>query len=322
MLPKIITSSVIRSSQQGESHGGVYIVDFNTEQVQQVIDWNTVDINWEGRGLDRGLRGIAFYDEKIILAASNEIFFFDLSFNIIESYKNKYLNHCHEIHVEENVLYITSTGYNSILCFDLEVKRFIKGYHIRYYKHKSLLSRLIKKYFDINPRLRVFDPNSSYGPGAKDQNHINNVSFWNGWITVSGTGLDHIFGIKENEITKLADIPYKTHNAAIVREDTVMTNNTRNDCVQLINSKNQLINTFNIPRYPEEELLRNNIPKDHARQGFGRGLTFFGDRYLIGGSSPATASLYDMNSGELVKSINITMDVRNAIHGLEVWPFD
>lgn len=322
MLPKIITSSVIRSTQQGESHGGVYIVDFNTEKIEQVIDWNTVDINWEGRGADRGLRGIAFYDEKIILAASNEIFFFDLSFNIIESYKNRYLNHCHEIHVEKNILYLTSTGYNSVLCFDLEEKRFIKGYHIQYYKQKSLLGRLIKKYIDLNPRLTVFDPNSPQGPDAKDQNHVNNVSSWDGWITISGTGLDHIFGLKDNQITKLADIPFKTHNAAIIREDTVMMNSTGNDIVQLCNRKNEPIQTFQIPMYPEKDLLRNNIPKDHARQGFGRGLVFFNDRYLISGSSPATVNLFDMKSGELVKSINITMDVRNAIHGLEVWPFD
>ena len=42
---------------------------------------------------------------------------------------------------------------------------------------------------------------------------------------------------------------------------------------------------------------------------------------VIGGSSPATVSAFDFDSGELLARVNVTMDVRNAIHGLEVWPF-
>jgi hypothetical protein len=29
-----------------------------------------------------------------------------------------------------------------------------------------------------------------------------------------------------------------------------------------------------------------------------------------------------MDSEETVASVNLTMDIRNAIHGLEVWPYD
>lgn len=321
-LPKIIASSVIRSTRQGESHGGVYIVDYNSENIEQVIDWNTIDINWEGRGADRGLRGIAFHDGRIILAASNEVFFFDRAFNVLESFKNRYLNHCHEIHVEQNILYLTSTGYDSILLFDLEKKRFVKGYNIRYTNKNSLRNRFLRKYFKVNPNVSVFNPDSASGPEETDQNHINNVSFWNGYITISGTRLDHIFGLKNDKIMKLAAVPYKTHNASMFSNDKIIMNNTGKDCVQLSDVKKQTVKTFKIPLYQEEQLLRNNIPKDHARQGFGRGLAVFNEKYLIAGSSPATLNLYDISSSKLLKSINITMDVRNAIHGLEIWPFD
>ena len=59
-LPKVICTSVIRSSHRGEAHGGCYIVDIKTEKVTQVLDWHEKTINWEGGG-DRGLRGIAFF---------------------------------------------------------------------------------------------------------------------------------------------------------------------------------------------------------------------------------------------------------------------
>ncbi len=59
-----------------------------------------------------------------------------------------------------------------------------------------------------------------------------------------------------------------------------------------------------------------------ARQGFGRGLCVYEDRIVAGGSSPSTVSLYDLESGTTIGSVNLTMDIRNAIHGLAVWPYD
>ena len=55
-LPKLILTSVVRGSQQGESHGGIYTVDFQLQRGEQHVDWNTSDIDFEGRGADRGLR--------------------------------------------------------------------------------------------------------------------------------------------------------------------------------------------------------------------------------------------------------------------------
>jgi hypothetical protein len=46
-----------------------------------------------------------------------------------------------------------------------------------------------------------------------------------------------------------------------------------------------------------------------------------GEGLIAGGSSPATVSVYDLNNSKTLKTINLTMDVRNTIHGLEVWPF-
>ena len=45
------------------------------------------------------------------------------------------------------------------------------------------------------------------------------------------------------------------------------------------------------------------------------------DSLVAGGSSPSTVSVYDLPRNERALSVNLTMDVRNAIHGLEVWPY-
>ena len=129
-LPRVIATSVVRSAHQGESHGGVYLIDLNSGQYDQVIDWNDESINWEGHGGDRGLRGIAFHNNRVFLAASDEIFVFDTAFNRLNSYRNQYLQRCHEISSDEKTLYLTSTDLNSVLEFDLTTNVFSRGYII------------------------------------------------------------------------------------------------------------------------------------------------------------------------------------------------
>jgi hypothetical protein len=43
---------------------------------------------------------------------------------------------------------------------------------------------------------------------------------------------------------------------------------------------------------------------------------------IAAGSSPSTVSLYDLKEHKRVAIVNLTMDIRNAIHGLEIWPFN
>jgi hypothetical protein len=109
-LPKLIATSVVRGSQQGESHGGIYTVDFERQSSELHVDWNTSDIDFEGRGADRGLRGIAIDSDDIYVAASDELFCYDRNFQIRNSFKNRYLKHCHEIIRKGRHLFLTSTG--------------------------------------------------------------------------------------------------------------------------------------------------------------------------------------------------------------------
>ena len=77
-----------------------------------------------------------------------------------------------------------------------------------------------------------------------------------------------------------------------------------------------------VPTYPAELLLNREIDQSGvARPGFARGLAVLSDSRVAGGSSPSTVSVYDLPRNERVLSVNLTMDVRNAIHGLAVWPY-
>lgn len=324
-LPIVICTSVIRSSKQGESHGGMYLVDLENEKFIQVVDWNDQTIDWQGRGADRGLRGIAFYKDKIIAAASDEIFFYDQQFKIIASYKNKYLKHCHEIFIENDKLYLSSTGYDSLLVFNLVNLHFEEAFFYRMETPSSsgieIIDRVRKKLVNTKVTSYKYDPNSSEGPSLKDTCHINNIFRKDGHIHFSGRFLNRLMRINSDASFETAAIlPKGTHNVQFFKEYLLM-NNTDDEDVLVTSVKGTKIEHFDIVKYDESTLLHNNFSKDHARQAFGRGLCSYGD-YIIAGSSPATISVFKIGDSNPIKSINLIMDIRNSIHGLEVYPFD
>ena len=46
-MTTLIATSVVRGSKQGESHGGIFLIDLDRQQVAQPIDWNTMNIDWQ-----------------------------------------------------------------------------------------------------------------------------------------------------------------------------------------------------------------------------------------------------------------------------------
>ncbi len=98
-------------------------------------------------------------------------------------------------------------------------------------------------------------------------------------------------------------------------------NNTAADTVACGDRDGALRREFAVPRYAPERLLNRHLAAGNARQAFGRGLSVHQERFLVAGSSPATVAVHDLASGQTVRSVNLSMDVRNAVHGLEVWPF-
>jgi hypothetical protein len=316
-LPTVVASSVVRSSYQGESHGGVYLVDLNSGSVEQVLDWSEGSISWEGRGGDRGLRGIAFHGSNIYLAASDEIFVFDADFVHLGSFRNPYLKHCHEIDIRGNRLYATSTGSDSILEFDLSSERFVRGYCLRFSPIWRARRRL-----RVHPRpsFSVFDPTGPLGPGPADTCHINNVVADDEGLLVSGTGLEDIWRIQGASLSRAARIAYGSHNARLFRDGALL-NHTKTDRVAFMDRGGTLLRSWAIPRFERDELDNADLPEDLARQSFGRGLAVVSDDLFVAGSSPATVTAYAFDSTEALVHVNLTKDVRNAVHGLEVWPF-
>ena len=81
--------------------------------------------------------------------------------------------------------------------------------------------------------------------------------------------------------------------------------------------------SFAVPKYEEARLTHTDLDDSRiARQGFGRGLCVIDDHRIAAGSSPSTIAVHDLATLKTTQMVTLTYDVRNAIHGLEVWPFD
>lgn len=321
-LPRVLCTDVIRSAHQGESHGGVHLVDLSAGTSERVIDWDTADIDWSGRGGDRGLRGIAFDDDRVFIAASDEIFIFDKSFNRLGSFTCPYLKHCHEITTDGRTLWATSTGYNALLAYDLDAERFTKAYHLAPTMipapDKRGRTREIEGIVS-----RPFDPNASSGPPLGDVVHVNHVWRENNKTYASGVRMDHLWQIPDagGPCIPVAPVPLWTHNCRPYHAG-VLYNSTASESIVFADATGRERFKVPIPCPDAGELTHTNLPQDHARAGFGRGLTVTNKGVVIGGSSPSTVTAYDLQGAKTLASVRLTDDIRNAIHGLELWPFD
>lgn len=304
-MTTLIATSVVRGSRQGESHGGVYLVDLERERVVQPIDWDTADIDWQGRGWDRGLRGIEFDGDRIFIAASDELFMYDSDFRCISSWRSPYLKHCHEISRFERRLYLTSTGFDSILGFDLDQHRFSYGLHV---------ARTGDEF-----RAQPFDPAGNAGPIPGNLLHLNNVCCNTGGMYISGLRTDALLKFDGRRIAPFCSLPHGTHNARPWK-DGVLFNDSQKDVLRFAAPETSV--AFPVPRYDETALTHTDLDDSRiARQAFARGLCVLGDGRIAGGSSPSTITLYDLGARKSTLTVTLSMDVRNAIHGLEVWPY-
>jgi hypothetical protein len=304
-LPTVIATSVVRGAHKHQSHGGVYLVDMENGKVDQVVEWNNCDIDGSGRGWDRGLRGIAFHNDRIYIAASDELYCFDQKFNVLASFRSPYLKHAHEIVRFNDHLLVTSTGFDSILRFDLATQVFDKGWCLRQQSGRIMVS--------------LFDPRQT-GPEPANTLHLNGVYQDSNGIYASGRQLPSVLRLNQGVVHRYCEIPLGTHNALPFGDGGILYQDTVGDLV--VFHKDEEFASVAIPRYPEEALVNGDLGDDRlARQGFGRGLCVYQDGIVLAGSSPATITAIDLLAAAPIKSVNITMDIRNAIHGLEVWPF-
>ena len=137
------------------------------------------------------------------------------------------------------------------------------------------------------------------------------------------TGLDRRHAaLQRRAVQMAAELPPGTHNARPFRDGVCSTTPRRTRCGTRGGAKAGRT-AHQVPRYAGRAAPE---PRPRPEPGRAPGLRaracVLSDTVVAGGSSPSTVSVYDLAPNERLLSVNLTMDVRNAIHGLAVWPFD
>jgi hypothetical protein len=164
-----------------------------------------------------------------------------------------------------------------------------------------------------------FDPESTDGPAPSNTLHLNNVHCAPGGLHISGLRTSGVLLYNGRELHRWVRLPVGSHNARPFR-DGVLFNDTESDVVRFASRTGE--RAFPVPRYPDQDLTHAS-PEDsrHARQAFARGLCVIDVDRFAAGSSPSTITVHDLRPGAKARMAMLSRVVRNAIHGLEVWPF-
>jgi len=315
-MAKAIVSSVIRASQKGDEHGHIFIADLDSEEFECVFSLADQDINWAGRGGERGIRGIQVYDDYIFAATNDEVLVFDKDFDIRATYSCPWLGGMHEIAIDakEGILYLTSTSYNAIVSFIIREGKFLNAYHFS----KNLDS------------VSVHDPNTKPGWITRLKikkgwavSHINNVQVdITGKVKVSGYYSDRFVSIS-NPQDEVVKIPRGTHNPQVIYDKgqpMVIYNHSEKDRLVVGKTSGEVIRDAKTPVLPLGHFV--DIPKNEkiARHPWCRGLAV-NNELVVAGSTPAMINVYERDTLRFVKSITMSQDIRHAIHGLTFWPY-
>jgi hypothetical protein len=315
-MAKAIVSSVIRASQKGDEHGNIFIADLDKEKFEGVFSLADQDINWAGRGGERGIRGIQAYDDYIFAATNNEVLVFDKNFDIQATYSCPWLGGVHEIAIDakKGILFLTSTSYNAVVSFIINERKFLNAYHFS----KNLDS------------VSIHDPNTRPGWITRLKikkgwavSHINNVQVdITGKARVSGYYSDR-FVIISNPKNEVVKIRKGTHNPQIIfdkGQPMVIYNHSEKDRLVIGKTSGEVIRDAKIPVLPPEHFV--DIPKNEkiARHPWCRGLAV-NSELVVAGSTPAMINVYERNTLKFIKSIIMRQDIRHAIHGLTFWPY-
>jgi len=300
----LIATSVIRGAGAGQSHGAVHLVDLQGGRIAHVVDWKAPGFDLNSPGGGRGLRGVAFDEERVFIAASDTLFVFTPAFEMLDSYRSPFLGNCHEICVFENRLYLTSTAFDALLGFDLKSNRFDWGLHVT----------------ESGNGLQgtPFDPNSTQGPSRGDDLGLNSLWCDPRGMFISGSRSSGLMIFDAQRIDRLVTLPHGVQNARPWRDGVLFNDTEANVARFMTPTSNQV---FQVPEYPNSALSSDYDPEDkNSRQGFARGLCVLDNSVFAVGSSPATITLHNLDTMKTTHSINFSDDPRHTIQSLAVWP--
>jgi len=310
---KIICSTVVRAAKQGDIHGGLYVVDIDSEEVLHYAPYEMDFVNDNERGGERGLRGICVLSDRIIVSDSAGFTELDReTYQIKRTFQDRdHLKSVHEIVVHDDHIWATSTAYDAIAKYDLDFN--LKGFW-------QILGKNVDDYKVLTGKKEI----TSEEKTEDDNFHINSIFVSDGRITFSGL-ITPLYDFETME--EVCEIPAFgrnnsksfVHNFYKLDNVTIANLTTYNSIGISYTKRPQGVNgsvdfiPYPIPRAKNAKFIVDDI----ASNNWNRGLAVSENKFIIG-SSPARLLVFNSYTQEFEKEIVLESDIRHAIHGLEI----
>ena len=302
---KIICTTVIRAAKQGDVHGGLHVIDMDSEEVIHHFPYAEDFVNDNERGGERGLRGIAVLEDRIILADSSGLIELDKeTYQIVKRFKDdKIFKSIHEICYFDNHIWVTSTAYDAIARVDLDFN--LTGFWEVIGESRS----------DYKALLSLKEINPGEAP-EEDNFHINSISANNNRLVFGGL-ITHLYDFSEMEVVvpmpMVENLKSFQHNF-YEYPDLAVANLTTFGHLALIDNTDFVRNQAVIlPKAKNVIYHADDIAKANWNRGLARS-----NEFLFIGSSPARIMMFNLKTNTIEKNIQLEKDVRCCIHGLEI----
>jgi len=314
---RLFATTVIRGDENPELTGYLYELEWKTCSVKKKIPipLDSYHPFWNARGGNRGGRGIVFCNGVLFVATATTILKYDSDINLIGTLDHPLLAGLHEMFVDSDGIWVTSTVHDLVLKISLDGEVLDKWWGSE--------SELLKNLFGYSSRKLNLEMDfgterfaEAYDKYCKDERlHINTVWMHKGEV--------YVFSCWQNSLIKIRPLPEKVvvrddylmapHNAIITERGDVLINNTIKQTLNIYDLKNGAL-LREIPT----RIFGEDVSEQFAKAGWQRGLAHLeGARYLVG-TSPAAIFEVDIDTGAIGQVLQIDKDVRHCIHGLAV----
>ena len=320
---RVFATTVIRGSQNSELTGFLVELDWKNNKVKQKIPIpiDTKHPLWNERGGNRGGRGLFVYDKTLYVATALSILKFDKDLNQIGTIEHSYLAGLHEIYIDSEGIWLTSTVHDLILKVDFDGNLLKEWWG----SESSILQKELKfSQRTLNLNLNFSEENfvADYQKYCGEERlHINTVWVDKNQIYIlsnSRNAFVKIFPKPETIIVQDKELR-SPHNGIITPDGRILINDTQNQCIRVYESSGKRIKTINTSISSKHSIMSRKsfqLSQQFAKPGWQRGLTHIRDSIYLVGTSPATVFEVDIDKEIIGQQCKIDDDVKHCIHGL------
>lgn len=312
---RVFATTVIRGSEDSELTGFLLEIDWRANGIKKQIPipLDTRHPFWNSRGGNRGGRGLMYHNGILYVATAMSILLYDDNLNRIGEITHPHLGGLHEIYIDDNGIWVTSTLHDLIIKLDFNGKMIEEWYGCQ--------SKHLQKEFDFQDRklnLSLAFPAENfvqhYENYCKEEIfHLNSVFPHNHSLYALSSRMKAFIRVKPDIKVVIKDNDLRApHNGIIPVENQVIINDTRNQCLRIysLETGERLLSMFTpVFGAPQKSA-------QFASYGWQRGLFPLKHPLYLVGTSPAAVFEVDIQKGLIGQVCRIDTDVRHCIHGL------